>query len=436
MKIDPLRNARQKKACRLWLAAKMVGTIVAVTGFGKSRIGILLIKHLKKLALQSDRELVVLIVVPTTYLKNQWVEIVEKNGWTHVQVKTIHMAIKKVHKCHLLLVDEIHMLAAPTFRKVFKMVHYQFFLGLTATLEDERKNNIIKKHAPVVDEITLAQCRKHGWVAEYVIYNLGIEMDKDKRRIYNAITIEFNRIFARFHHEYKLIQACLAKGERGKKARTSIAEERMRRKKPIERKSLKEETSFVFLDAQKAQKLTQQRLQLLHNYTPKLDVAVRICQKFEDRKIICFSQSIAAADYINSNLGDPCVAYHSKLQGRTVGIRKGTTRKMSAKEMKEQAVKNFASDSKWPHVLSTAKALDMGANIPSIDMGIITSGTSRALQAIQRYGRTLRKTDDGRSVIIVEIYVLDTQDYKWLKKRQRDVPNISIKTIRSIDQIK
>lgn len=119
------------------------------------------------------------------------------------------------------------------------------------------------------------------------------------------------------------------------------------------------------------------------------------------------------------------------MKGKTV---KG--KYVGAKRMKDYAIQRFANSSptNMCHVLSTARALDMGADMPNIDMAIVTSGSSKALQAIQRYGRSLRKIE-GKSTIIVEIYVLDTQDYKWLKSRQKKVPRNVITHISSITQI-
>jgi superfamily II DNA or RNA helicase len=48
-------------------------------------------------------------------------------------------------------------------RSIFDVVDYQFILGLTATLERlDGKEVIIKKHCPVIDEITIDLATENG----------------------------------------------------------------------------------------------------------------------------------------------------------------------------------------------------------------------------------------------------------------------------------
>jgi len=54
-------------------------------------------------------------------------------------------------------------MASPTFSLIFQMVEYTLLLCLTATLERlDGKETIIKKYAPVCDEITMEYARQQG----------------------------------------------------------------------------------------------------------------------------------------------------------------------------------------------------------------------------------------------------------------------------------
>jgi len=412
MKLDQSRLNRQKKAARLWIDGKGRGTVVGTTGFGKSMIAQLIGRFLKN----KNRGFPIIIVVPTNYLKEQWEGIVKDEKWSRTQVWVINSLIRSKHKTGLLILDEVHMYSAPTFRKVFTHVEYKFVIGLTATLDEkDAKYNIIRKKCPVVDEITIREARDNGWISDYVIYNLGIELPTTDREAYDVINQKFIRLFAMFRHDLNLARKCMF----NKAVREKFSQE------------MDIPASQIFLLARKLQEYIRKRQTFLYEYRPKLDLAIDICNTFPNRKIIAFSQSIEAANHIHNNMGDTCAVYHSKVKGETVD-----GKYVGAKRMKQYAVKRFASNDGTVkcHVLSTARALDLGADLPLIDMVIVTSGSSKALQAIQRYGRSLRKVE-GKSTIIIEIYVLETQDYKWLKSRQKKVPRTVITHINNINQI-
>jgi superfamily II DNA or RNA helicase len=61
-------------------------------------------------------------------------------------------------------------------------------------------------------------------------------------------------------------------------------------------------------------------------------------------------------------------------------------------------------------VLSAPKLLDEGIDVPEADLGIIVAASSTRLQMVQRMGRILRKKTDGRLARIVIMYVEDTSE--------------------------
>ena len=76
MKIDKTRLLRQMKTIDIWKANGYKGTLEAVTGFGKTYVACLIIKQM------NDRvpEASTTVIVPTRYLRDQWVDRINELG--------------------------------------------------------------------------------------------------------------------------------------------------------------------------------------------------------------------------------------------------------------------------------------------------------------------------------------------------------------------
>lgn len=97
------RDLRQEQCIRNWLKAKGVGTIVATTGMGKTRCALLSIK----LLLSKYQNLNVLVVVPTITLKEQWINELDKWGFSlNCNVEVINTVITRNYECDMLIIDE------------------------------------------------------------------------------------------------------------------------------------------------------------------------------------------------------------------------------------------------------------------------------------------------------------------------------------------
>ena len=64
--MDQIKDIEQRRALNAWVKSGYIGSIIAGTGFGKSRCGILAIKH----ALEIGKK--ALILVPTIQLQDQF----------------------------------------------------------------------------------------------------------------------------------------------------------------------------------------------------------------------------------------------------------------------------------------------------------------------------------------------------------------------------
>ena len=154
------RTERQKLCYKRWIEAGGKATIVATTGFGKTRLAL---NTIDKFLTINDQTFV-LIVVPTEVLKKQWIDqLIERDLISNCRVEIINSVIKSDWECDLLIQDEIHLYAADSFKRIFECVNYKFVMGLTGTLERlDGKEAIIKRYAPVCDRITLKEAQDNG----------------------------------------------------------------------------------------------------------------------------------------------------------------------------------------------------------------------------------------------------------------------------------
>lgn len=132
-----------------------------------------------KLLLKRNPDAFILISVPTEVLKEQWLEnIIHEDLLLNCKVEIINTIITRKYDVDLLIIDEIHGTASDCFKQIFNAVTYKLILGLTATLERlDGKEEIIKQYCPVIDEISLQEAAKNGWVSPVKEYLVLLDVD-------------------------------------------------------------------------------------------------------------------------------------------------------------------------------------------------------------------------------------------------------------------
>ena len=83
-------------------------------------------------------------------------------------------------------------------------------------------------------------------------------------------------------------------------------------------------------------------------------------------------------------------------------------------QIERQFLLHFLLD--YKRIISSVKALNVGFNVPDCSLGICAAGSSKALDNIQRRGRTVR-LQEGKTAIYVNLYVKGSQEVKWVRKR-------------------
>lgn len=387
MTIDSKRLARQKSILRKWVKHGCKGTLEACTGFGKTYTAVIAIQKINEQ--YPDKS--ILVVVPTRHLKTQWGSQVEKHDLQNVSIAVVNTSIKRKRKCDLLVLDEIHNYASTVFSQVFSVVTYDWVLGLTATLErNDGKDYLIRSFAPVVDTVSLTEALKEGYVSDFKTYNVPIVMDEDYARRYKKFSGDFNYFFSKFGHNFDTAMACLKSDQTCQNVarRYGVTGQQVR------------------IWAIQFNKNLAMRKKFLYTYPPKLEAAKQIILAL-DLKTITFSESIDFANGLTQKTSPWSTSFNSKMP----------------KYLREQALKDFEDDKSDVRVINTAKALDEGFDVPGVEMALICSGTASERQNIQRTGRAIR-FQQGKTGYIVNLYVKDTQEEKWLRSRQKSSVNI------------
>ncbi len=396
MKINKVKLKRQEAFIQKWIYNSCKGSLQAVTGFGKTYVAVLIIKLMNSRKPQRKT----IVVVPTLHLQDRWNLEIKTNNLKNVEVIVINTAIKKKRKCSLLVLDEIHNYAASENIKIFTQVKYSFIVGLTATMErSDKRDYLLSKHCPVLDTINLKEALANKYVSNFMVFNLGLTMDPSEKKQYGEINKKFHAHFAQFDHEFFTAQKCLTnESYRNRYAQVRGVDPR-----------------DLMMHAAQFNRNMQARKRLLYNLPSKAETVNKLIKEFP-LKTITFAETI-----------DFAMALTEKIS---------TSRDYNSRISKKQRKKNledFQSDKSKVNVINTAKALDEGFDVDGIEMAIISSGTSTKRQDLQRTGRAIRFQEDKISIII-NLYVKDTQDERWLSKRQSGSANIIY--VNSIDEIK
>lgn len=387
MKLNEEKTQRQLQFIEKWINNKAKGTLEASTGFGKTYTGIQIIQRMQ----QRKADRTALVIVPTLNLKKQWEDELKEHQITGVKVVVINSAVKKTWTCALLILDEIHNYAAEVFGTIFQRVKYSFILGLTATLERaDHKHYYIEMHCPVIDRVKLSESLEKKFISDFMVYNVPVHMSQVEESQYNKLNKQFYKFFALFEHSLD-------------NAMKAVKDPTYRK---IVAKRLNWSERDVMVFAMNFIRTLQKRKQFLYTLQSKAQVTLKLISTLK-LKTITFSESVSCVNDLYERSQNYSLPYHSKLTKKT----------------REKYLQMFADPNSGVRVIHTATALDEGLNVEGIHCAIIISGKSTVRQNLQRMGRSLRFAQ-GKVGIIINLYVPDTQDERWLDKRQKDVPNI------------
>jgi len=380
------KDQEQRKALNAWAKAGFTGSIIAGTGFGKSRCGVLAVAHSID---EHDSKGNALIIVPTQQLQEQFKEEFIKWGYNdmleHIEVMCYQSAYKLTDKHYNVVVcDEIHLGLSPEYRKFFENNTWDRLLCMTATLpEDIDYCEVLNNLAPTVYSISLDECVNLGLVSPYQVICKPIKLS-------DAETAEYKKANNTFvYAKYTLGQFDAfdrANYIMGAGKHTATNEEKA--------------AAAQFYRAIRARKA------VVDHADGKIAELQKIVIKNVGEKILVFGGSNEFTNKLADATETFSSVYHS---GKT-------------KKQKEQALKDFRSGDK--PVLCSTKALNQGFDVADATMAVICGLTSKGLTMIQRVGRIIR-FQEGKVGKIIILYVKDSQEEKWLKNSVKSLNNVT-----------
>ena len=388
---EPLdRTGRQKECLKAWINAKCKGSIVATTGFGKTRVGLMA----SKLLSQKYPNLKIIVVVPTDTLQRQWqAQLFEMGLAGQSEVMIINTLVNSYHQCDLLILDEAHRYASPVFSQVFTKVKYTFILALSATMERlDGKHEFLYKYCPVVDRINDLEAIANGWVAQSIEYK--VILDVADIEIYKQITKEFNEHFEFFQYNFDLATSML--GKNGYVMRSAYRDKMCEENKSLDPK---ETFKMITYHATALARALQARKKFINEHPDKIRLTREIIKHRPNAKIITFSATTEIAEKIG--YGYVYTGKDSKKKGRIT-------------------LNEFAT--KPSGVLNTVKKCDEGLDCPGINLAIILGYDSSPTRYKQRKGRAIRK--EGNKISELFTFVInDTVETAWFAKSHSEDPN-------------
>lgn len=287
----------------------------------------------------------------------------------------------------LLIVDEVHHSAAPSYRKIFGIKAKQK-LGLSATVDDNKGNfklNILERELrPVVYNFDLKSAIDRGILPKFKWDFHTTYLDDTENAEFEKITKSILTKLTEINDESNVII----------KKSKEVETEFRKRKYPLPKYHVNK-THFLdlkdfisFTTAAQSCKITLppkwvelfalifKRREIIHDSKPKLDEATKLAEMYlkSDKKIIMFLKRTEPCDEIAEllrvNFSNVFVV-HSKIKDYKTNLEDFKAAKSG--------------------ILIGANILNEGIDIPDAEIGINVSSSKTRLELIQRIGRVIRK---------------------------------------------
>lgn len=406
-KFNANKYLRQLKSVIKWKNQGGKGVLEATTAFGKTFVARITIGKMAK----SGKLKKVIVIVPRISLKNQWEKELEQFTNVNIEVHVINGYVldKERKDCDLLILDEIHLFASDKFKQLFDLTNYKFVLGLTATLKRlDGKEKFIIDRMKVFDKITHSEALKNGWVADLIEINIPVFLTKKEREIQNELSKKIAEGFQYFEDFQTMKDCCTKDGARAYvKANDLILEaSQVSVKANICMRNIRKRKDFMDNCEQKliAAKEIIQRLRLK---TVTFSETIKFPEKLKESfpKALIYHSDLKTVEHEGEDIqqkiyktnGKPYHAFKKKMcdsdipfteeevKGEYVFRWKEFKRyKLTAAKQKEMMLDSIKNgDDK---LIFTAKALDQGFDVDTMELGIETSRSNNPTQQIQRKG--------------------------------------------------
>lgn len=390
----------QAEALTAWVGKSRRGAIEAVTGAGKTRLGVAAID----MALNQGYN--ALVIVPTIELMNQWTTELSRwfgsatiarlggdyKEWFDKRHRIVTGVVQSAAKCNdeenrlygdrapnrLLVADEVHRYAAESWSKALTP-NYKMRLGLTATYErtDYRHEEVLDEYfGGVIYRLWYDRALEDKIIADFDIAMVSVDLTIGERGRYDKAQDEYAEARA------GLSQYVNFDGPRHKVDRR------------IQQLASLDDDSRENRLAKKYLRTSRERQRLAASASGKLEVLRAISDAYASSKrtlIFTMTQEAAReAAIAAATEKSPARAVYSDLD----------------KDERAHALRAFKDGS--VSSLAAPRILDEGVDVPEADLGIILAMNRSQRQFVQRLGRIIRLKKDGRRAQLVVVYAQRT----------------------------
>lgn len=376
------RTERQRLGIKRWIDNGGIGVLEWATGTGKTRAAITLIQSFYK----RNPQIVVLIGVPTEVLKEQWNRELAKNQLFSVcKVEIFNSIIKQQYQVDLLVVDECHLSASPTFLNIYACVEYKYLLGLTATWERlDGSEKYLEQFMTVCDTISLQEALQNNWISAYRKYKVLLDVDMTEYWEYNT---KFQQLFAYFGHDFKLIMSLVKAPKKVK-----IWAQKAGKNEGAARGYLAQFMKYLRL-----------RKMFVMTHPKKFEIANRILDSRRDKKCILFTATVKDAELFKSR----ALVLHSQ--------KKKKENKIILETFNQLNIANIVSP----------KALDAGVDVRGLSVGIALTCNSSQVTDTQRVGRVCR-FEENKTAEFFTLVIKNSIEETWFNNANKNQSYITI----------
>lgn len=382
----------QAEALAAWHRRGRKGVVEAVTGTGKTRLGVVAAQE----SLDAGGQVVVL--VPTRELQHQWGFVLAgvlrggirvgrlgdrgdgdlgRDDVVIAVVNSARASLRPRRPNSLLVADECHRYASSSNRLALSP-EFPRRLGLTATLERPDGGHIewlAPYFGPTCFRMGYARAARDGVVARFTVDLLPVRFSRDEREVYEELT-----------DRMKVLRSILIASGAVRNSPVGAFLQDVAR--------LARAEGDLALRARAYLSLAQQRRELLSETPAKTAALDGLHGELRSsQRALVFTQTIRAAE-------------RAAEQVRALGLTAESIHSELSPTARRAVLARFGSGE--THVCAAPQVLDEGIDVPAADLAIVLAASQSRRQMTQRMGRVLRRKPDGRLARFVIVFVQDT----------------------------
>lgn len=382
----------QREALAAWASAGSRGVVEAVTGTGKTMVG------LAAIAQELERGGQVLVIVPTTALQEQWIALFRRYGpglevgalgggrrdsllGCAVLVAVVNSARDAdywIGPTSLIVADECHRYGSEG-NAIALDPRFERRLGLSATYArpDDGHETILDPYfGGVVYRLGYRRAAADGIVAPFTVAMVGVRLDGPDRAAYDEASETLRKAREALIHRFGVPEEPIGEFMR---VVSELAEAMAGDATFTARRFL-----AAFTERRRILAEAPAKLQALDKVAPALVGAERT---------LVFSETIEGATRA-------CEALRRR------GVAAAVVHSENSQPERRATLERFRRGD--VRVLAAPRVLDEGIDVPEADLAVIVSASRTRRQMVQRMGRVIRRKADGRAARFAVLYVEDT----------------------------